>query len=174
MKNKFIFYMLLLGLALLAAACAPQEAPAGPGEATALPTESANGVNTSEGQGAAEGTAVIPETGPQVAGVPDTLDEVITILVAAGASVDLGGKVEIDPVPFPGQSLLINGEEVQIFTYESLEELEVKAAELANDGNPEDEPNYYRMGNMLVRYVGNDPGLRDLLENVLGAQAAGR
>ena len=122
----------------------------------------------------AGGSAGIPQTGPGDAGVPDDLDEVIRVLIETGATVELGDVVEQEGVSLPGHILMINGEEVQIFTYESAEKLEAQASQLADTDDPEDEPHFYKLGNMLVRYVGSDPGMRDLLEDVLGAQAAGQ
>lgn len=171
MKNKFGLFIILMALALLSAACAPQGAATGPGEGTAMPAVSTEGSAAAEGAG---GTVVIPETGDSLAGIPDDLDEVVRVLRAAGASVELGEAVEQDFLQLPGKILRIDGEEVQIFTYVSAEELEVQASQLPDDGNPENEPQFYKMGNLLLRYVGRDPGVRDLLEDVLGAQAAGQ
>jgi hypothetical protein len=140
------------------------------GDTTLTPTVSAE-----EGTPAAEagGTPGIPQTGPGDAGLPDDLDEVVRVLRTAGASVDLGEAVENDLISASGQSILINGEEVQIFTYASAEELESVASQLENS-DPESEPQFYKLGNMLVFYAGTDTLVRDLLEDVLGAQAAGQ
>ena len=140
------------------------------GDSAATPTSSADGAVTPE----AGGTAVIPQTGLGEAGVPDDLDELIRVVRTTGASVNLGEAVELETVSIPGQALLINGEEVQVFTFESAEELEVQASQLADEQDPESEPHFYKLGTMLVRYAGNDTLVRDLLEDVLGAQAAGQ
>ncbi|HEX2990660.1 MAG TPA: hypothetical protein VHO49_08265 [Anaerolineales bacterium] len=140
------------------------------GDAGTTPTVSAEGAVTPE----AGGTALIPQTGLGEAGVPDNLDELIRVVRATGASVDLGEAVELETVSIPGQTLLINGEEVQVFTYGSAEDLEAQASQLADEQDPESEPHFYKLGTMLVRYAGNDTLVRDLLEDVLGAQAAGQ
>ena len=140
------------------------------GDSAATPTSSADGAVTPE----AGGTAVIPQTGLGEAGVPDDLDELIRVVRTTGASVNLGEAVELETVSIPGQALVINGEEVQVFTFESAEELEVQASQLADEQDPESEPHFYKLGTMLVRYAGNDTLVRDLLEDVLGAQAAGQ
>ena len=148
-------------------------------EATSAPeagaTDQAPTVSTEDGTPAADtgGTPGIPQTGPGDAGLPDDLDEVVRVLRTAGASVDLGEAAENDLVSVPGQSILINGEEVQVFTYDSAEELESVASQLENSDS-ESEPKFYKLGNMLVFYAGNDTLVRDLLEDVLGAQAAGQ
>ena len=141
------------------------------GEPDMTSTFSVESATPAQGEGATAGT---PEMGAGVAGVPDDLDEVLRVLRATGATLELGDAVEQADLSVPGQILRINGEEVQIFSYDSAEALEAQASQLAEDGNPEDEPHYYKLGTMLVRYIGSDPGVRDLLEDVLGAQAAGQ
>ena len=143
---------------------------AGNTDTTTTPTASADGAATPE----AGGTALIPQTGLGEAGVPDNLDELIRVVRTTGASVTLGEAVELENVSIPGQALLINGEEVEVFTFKSAEELEAQASQLADEQDPESEPHFYKLGTMLVRYAGNDTLVRDLLEDVLGAQAAGQ
>ncbi len=139
-------------------------------DSAATPTVSADEAATP----GAGGTALIPQTGLGEAGVPDDLDELIRVVRATGASVSLGESVQLETVPIEGQTLLINGEEVQVFSYGSAEELEAQASQLADEQDPESEPHFYKLGTMLVRYTGNDTLVRDLLEDVLGAQAAGQ
>lgn len=158
MKYKIVLFTVLL--ALLSAGCAPQN-----------PTVATDDGTAPEG---ASGTAVIPETGPGDAGVPDDINELIRVLRETGATVELGEAVEQESLSVPGQIITINGEEVRIFTYASAEELEAQASQLANLDDPEGEPHFYQLGNMLVQYAGRDTGVRDLLEDVLGAQAAGQ
>lgn len=143
----------------------------GTAETGMTPTDAADSGTPAQDAG---GTAAIPQTGPGDAGLPDDLDEVIRVLRTAGATVELGDAVEQADVSVAGQSIMINGEEVQIFTYASAEDLEAQASQLAREDDPEDEPHFYKLGNMLVRYIGSDTLVRDLLEDVLGAQAAGQ
>lgn len=148
------------------------DAPTQAAEETAAAPTTAAGEGT-PGQEAA-GTAGIPQTGDGDAGVPDDLDEMLRVLRTAGATVKLGDTVEQDFLSVPGQILTINGEEVQLFVYNSAEELETQASQLATNAGTEEEPHFYKLGNMLVRYVGREPDIRDLLEDVLGAQAVGQ
>jgi hypothetical protein len=136
------------------------------GETETAPTVAADGSTPAAGESP---TAGIPQTG----GLPDDLDEMVRVLIEAGATVDLGEAVQNELVSVPGQSLLIDGEEVQVFAYQTAEELEAVASQLENS-DPESEPRFYKLGTMLVFYAGHDPGVRDLLEDVLGAQAAGQ
>lgn len=145
----------------------------GAGETSAAPTPSADG---SASTPSSSGTAIIPQTGGDAgeAGIPDDLDEVIRILIETGATVEIGDAFDLDAVSVPGQTIRINGEEVQIFTYPSAEQLEVDAAQVEELNPPLEEPYFYKMGTMLVRYVGSDPLVRDLLEDVLGADVVGQ
>ncbi|HEX5838891.1 MAG TPA: hypothetical protein VFY26_13740, partial [Anaerolineales bacterium] len=99
------------------------------GDAGTTPTASADGAATPE----AGSTALIPQTGLGEAGVPDNLDELVRVVRTTGASVTLGDAVELETVSVMGQTLLINGEEVQVFTYGSAEELEAQASQLADE-----------------------------------------
>jgi hypothetical protein len=99
---------------------------------------------------------------------------VIQVLSESGATLELGDEVQQEGLAVSGQTLRITGEEVQIFTFASEEELEAQASQLADDGDPEDEPDYCKLGSMLFHYVGTDTTVRDLLEDVLGARAAGQ
>ena len=193
MKNKFVLLNILVVLALFLAACAAQqEATQGSGAVTALPTSAASSTQASSApteetdeaamtptgavespaptQGA-EGGAVIPQTGSGDAGLPDDLDEVMRVLIETGATLELGDTVENDYLTVPGQILNINGEEVQIYTYTSAEDVDLQASQIPETADPEDRPHVYRMGRMLVLYTGGDPGVQDLLEDVLGARA---
>jgi hypothetical protein len=149
-----------------------EEATATQGAAETAPTASAEDSPATQDAGGAAGG--IPQTGPGDAGVPDDLQEVIRVLQAAGATVEVGDEVQQDFVSATGRIIVIDGEEVRFFTYPSAEELELQASQLANQGDPESEPRFYKLGSMLVFYAGRDPGVRDLLEDVLGAHEAGQ
>ena len=131
--------------------------------ADTTPTVSAENWTPSQG---VDGTAVIPQTGLGDAGLPDDFDEVIRVLQETGVTVELGDTVEQDFASVPGQSILINGEEVQIFTYGSVEDLDLQAYQLLEEGASEEEPHFYKLGNMLVFYAGKDTLVRDLVEDV--------
>jgi hypothetical protein len=159
MRNKLMMVIGLLALALFAAACGTQAATNEPGQATAIPTVSIED---------AAGTAGIPQTGL------DDLDEVLNTLRTNGATVNIADPVESDVLSVPGQIVHINDEEVEFYTYGSVEQAEAESALVADLTTPEGAPQFYRLGNMLVRYVGNNTLVRDLMEDVLGAQAAGQ
>jgi hypothetical protein len=159
MKSKLMMISILLALALISAACGTQAATNEPGQATAAPTVSVED---------AAGTAGIPQTGP------GDLDEVLNTLRTNGATVNIADPVESDVLTVPGQIVHVNNEEVEFYTYESAEAAQADSALVADLTNPDGQPQFYRLGNMLVRYVGNNTLVRDLMVNVLGAQPAGQ
>lgn len=157
MKNKFAMTLVLAALTFVLAACGGQDATSQPVQTTGAPTISTEESTTTE----------------EAAGAAD-LDEVMRVLLETGVRVQLADPVESDVLSAPGQIVHINNEEVEFYTYGSAEEAAAQAPLVADLTNPEGEPQFYRLGKMLVRYVGIDDVVRDLLENVLGAQAAGQ
>ncbi len=158
MKDKVAMITALAALTLVLAACGAQTSTSEPGQTT---TEEASA------------TAGSPQTNPGDASVPEDLDEVIRVLLETGATVDLADPVESDVLSVPGQIVHINNEEVEFYTYESTEAAAAEAPLVADLTNPEGAPQFYRLGTMLIRYVGVNDVVRDLLENLLGAQPAG-
>ena len=161
MKSKLAMTTVLAALALVLAACGAETTTSDPGQATGAPTVSTEESTPTEEAGA-------------TAGVPEDLDEVMRVRLETGATAQLADPVESDVLSAPGQIVLINDEEVEFYTYASAEEVAAQAPLVTDLTNPEGEPQFYRLGNMLVRYVGSNDVVHDLLENVLGAQAAGQ
>ena len=162
MKTKVVIAAVLAVLTLVLSACGAQTSTSEPELSTA----------TAE----ANATAGIPptETVPGDADVPGDLEDVVRVLNETGATVNLADPVESDVLSAPGQIVHINKEEVEFYTYGSAEEADAQVPLVADLTNPEGEPQFYRLGNMLIRYSGSDDVVRDLLENVLGAQPAGQ
>lgn len=152
MKRRLVIMLGLL--AIFSAACGAQ--PAG------IPT-----VSVEEAQDAAA-TAGIPQTGPA------DLEEVLNVLRTAGATVNLADPVQSDVLTVPGQIVHINNEEVEFYLYATAEAAESEASLVADLNSPGGAPQFYRLGNMLVRYAADNTTIRDLLERVLGAKAAGQ
>ena len=103
-------------------------------------------------------------------------------LTAAGAEVELGDSIEQPYFSVTGQILKVNGADVQVFEYESAEAMEADAALVAPDGGSVGTsmmmwmatPHFFKSGNVLVLYVGDDAAILDLLKGALGEQFAGR
>ena len=81
-----------------------------------------------------------------------------------------------------GRILKVNGAEVQVFEYKSAEAMEADSALVAPDGSSVGAsmmmwmaaPHFFKSGNVLVLYVGDDAAILNLLKDALGDQFAGR
>jgi hypothetical protein len=81
-----------------------------------------------------------------------------------------------------GSIVSVNGEEIQVFEYESAEAMETEASQVSPDGSSIgtsmftwiDTPHFYKTGRVIVLYIGSDVATLDLLEKVIGPQFAGR
>jgi hypothetical protein len=105
----------------------------------------------------------------------------IATLKASGATVDAGEPVSQAFFSPEGSIIKVNGADVQVFEYESVEAMENEAAQVAPDGGSigtsmvswMDTPHFYKAGRIIVLYVGSDESVLSLLENALGPQFAG-
>jgi hypothetical protein len=115
----------------------------------------------------------------QSLGVED-LNSLVVALGAAGVTVEQGGAVEQPFFSAPGQVITVNGEDMQVYTFETSEALE--ATQVAADASTigtnmptwEDAPHFFKTGRMLVLYVGQNQKILDLLAGAFGPQFAGR
>src|SRR5262245_55160278 len=119
---------------------------------------------------------------PTVAPVVEDQASFVAGLQAAGATVEVGDSVTQDFFTPEGQTVKVNGQDVQVFEYESAEAMEAEASQVAPDGGSVgtsmmmwmDAPHFYKTGRILVLYVGSDATVLGLLDKVLGSQFAGR
>lgn len=80
-----------------------------------------------------------------------------------------------------GSFLKVSGADVQVFEYESPEEMENEASQVSPDGGSigtsmimwMEAPHFYKAGRIIVLYVRSDAALLDLLEGSLGPPFAG-
>jgi hypothetical protein len=106
----------------------------------------------------------------------------IAALEAAGATVELGEPISQPFFTPEGSIVKVNGADVQIFEYESSEEMGNEASQVSADGGAigtsmvtwMDTPHFYKTGRIIVLYIGSDAAVLDLLERVLGPQFAGQ
>ena len=106
----------------------------------------------------------------------------VSSLQASGATVETGDPITQDFFGTEGQTLKLNGADLQVFEYENAEAMEKDASQVAPDGGSIgtsmvdwiDTPHFYKAGRMIVLYVGSDQTVLDLLNRVLGPQFAGR
>lgn len=162
MKHKIFSLTSLLVLVMLFAACTPQSV------ATETPDIASDNST---------------EPTPVVQGDPtEAQARLIKDLSAAGADVELGDSVEQAFFIVKGRILRVNGADVQVFEYESAEAMEADAAQVSPDGGSigtsmvmwVETPHFFKSGDMLVLYVGEDTAVLDLLMGALGEQFAGR
>ena len=148
MRGRSLLFLVALGLAAwLAAACA--------GGQTSTPSES---------------------------GPVGSYDELVAAVRLAGATAEPAGTVSQVFFGPEGQVLSINGQDVQIFEFPGEEEVNAAVQSISQDGSSIGTtmvtwvaaPHFYRGGRLIGLYVGEDGGVIEVLNQVLGAQFAGR
>lgn len=117
----------------------------------------------------------------QTGGVSD-LESLTEALRAAGATVEPGEGITQDFFDVEGQLIKVNDAFVQVYEYGTAEAMGTDASQISEDGstigtsmvNWIEPPHFYRIGRMIVLYVGEEQAVLDLLEGILGPQFAGR
>ena len=107
---------------------------------------------------------------------------VVDNLRAAGAQVHPVGTVSQPFFTPQGLMMTVNGQQVQIFEFSSPTEADAVAETVSVDGSTVGQthitwvapPHFYKVGKVIVLYVGAEPGVLSVLEEVLGLQFAGR
>lgn len=163
MTNKYFLMSTLVALSVLLAACGSQATPT-------LAPEIQGPVDT-----------VVASTAVQGVDMQD-LNNLMAGLQAADVSVELGEPVNQPFFTAQGQTLRVNGQDVQVFVYDTAEAMEAEAAQIAADASTigtnmptwVDAPHFYKTGRMLILYVGQDPIVLEQLNRALGPQFAGR
>ncbi len=111
--------------------------------------------------------------------------DTITLLNALrvrGVQVELVGEVEQPFLSVIGQMVRVNGEDVQLFAYQSAAEMEAQAARISPDGGTVGTskfhwigtPHFFKQAKLLVLYVGENGDLLRILSATLGRQFAGK
>ena len=124
-------------------------------------------------------------TAPAVTTEPLAMEDkasLISALEASGATVETGEPVSQAFFSPEGSIIKVNGADVQVFEYESVDAMESEASQVAPDGGSigttmvswMDTPHFYKTGRIIVLYVGSDKVVLDLLGKALGPQFAGR
>ncbi len=112
--------------------------------------------------------------------------EFVDRLRSTGASVEVGQKGSLDDCFGIGSQILtVNGQTVQVFEYSSIKDVKDIANSISSDGynighggmichiDWVDTPYFYKRNLLVVLYVGSDPSILQLLENVVGKPFAG-
>lgn len=110
------------------------------------------------------------------------LPSLVKALENAGATVESGEPVTQPFFTPEGQTLKVNGADLQVFEYGSAEEMEKEAEQVAPDGGSVgtsmmmwmDTPHFFKAGRIIVLYLGSDKAILDLLNTVMGGQFAGK
>lgn len=110
------------------------------------------------------------------------LASLVKAMENGGATVESGEPVTQTFFTPEGQTLKVNGADLQIFEYESADAMQKEAAQVAPDGGSVgtsmmmwiDAPHFYKAGRIIVLYLGSDKAVLDLLDKVMGTQFAGQ
>lgn len=121
-------------------------------------------------------TSVVSHGGP----VRDHVSLVDT-LRAQGLSVEPTEPVSQPFFPVPGQTLKVNGEDIQVFEFTDPSARKEQSEEISPDGMSIgqtvvqwiDPPHFFATGKIIVLYLGSDTNLFQQLESALGRQIAG-
>ena len=102
-------------------------------------------------------------------------------LLDSGASVQMIGAVNQPFLSGQGRLVRVNGEDIQVFEYPNEDLTDQDTALVAPDGccvgttniSWMGTPHWYKKDRLIVIYVGDNPSMRNLLENIFGSQFAG-
>jgi hypothetical protein len=105
----------------------------------------------------------------------------LAALQATGAAVTVDEPIVQTFFTPEGQIIKVNGQDVQVFEYESNEAMEAEALQVNPSGGTirdemimwTDLPHFYKAGRIIALYIGTDEELIGLLEKVLGLEFAG-
>ena len=102
-------------------------------------------------------------------------------LRAQGLNVSPTGTISQPFFSAPGQILKVNGQDVQVFEFDSPSTAQSQAQKFSPDGKAIDDtivgwvgpPHVYQNGKILVLYIGADLTVQKKLDSLLGPQIAG-
>ena len=178
--------MILLGLsaALVTAACGASEII----DPTRVPTQAGQSEPTQPSTPSEQAEQAEPTQVPDASGQGDTssgfatIEQLAASLHTAGAVTETGGDVSQPFIDVPGQILLVNGVDVQVFEFSSAAAAADLAAQVSPDGSSVgttmimwvEPPHYFLSGRLIVLYVGENNDTLVMLAQALGPQFAGR
>jgi hypothetical protein len=126
--------------------------------------------------------SALTQAAPTVQSAIQNLDSLVAAFRAAGMTVEPGGPIDQPFFKVQGQSLKVNGGDVQAYVYDSAQAMEADASQISADGSSIGTtmadwigtPHFFKTGNILILYLGDDQTILGLLQNLLGSQFAGR
>ena len=129
------------------------------------------------------------ERPPPFPGPPDELRALASDLRSRGATVQIGEAASEPFFSAAGRLLLVNGQEVRVFGFETSKAATAAAAAVSPDGYSVgaseggtttvsqiewvDTPHFYRRASLIVLYLGKDSATLKLLDALMGRQFAG-
>jgi hypothetical protein len=110
----------------------------------------------------------------------------IAALEASGAVVEELEVVDSSLFSGEGHSITVDGQNVSVFEYETVEELQAQVALIGADGGTVtdasgavaivdwvDIPHFFQVGRIMVFYAGREPGIEATISAITGPQFAG-
>jgi hypothetical protein len=184
MRTKYLLISTLLLLAFLLAACGSQATPAVDVQGavnTAAPAVNTLAASTAVETAVGAVNTLAASTAVQTAAADD-LNALLAALQAADVTVESGGAVNQPFFTVQGQSVKVNGQDVQVFVYDTAQAMETEAAQISADASTigtssptwMDAPHFYKLRRVLILYVGQDQTVLEQLNRVLGLQFAGQ
>jgi hypothetical protein len=106
--------------------------------------------------------------------------ELIEALQLAGQPVEIAGQVDQPFFSVPGQIIVVDGEDVQVFEYPDAAAAEIEAAQIAPDASSvatsmlswAAAPHFYSKDRLIVLYVGENESVTRVLVDALGEPIA--
>jgi len=103
-------------------------------------------------------------------------EKLVDALRSGGATIRPAGRVEQPFFTFEGQTIIVNGAEVQAFEYDDEDTRRAESSAISADGSTigttnvawTDRPNFWAKGRLIVLYLGTDRAIMDRLSAVLG------
>jgi hypothetical protein len=110
----------------------------------------------------------------------DGLAALIDALQLAGQTVEIAGPVDQPFFSVPGQIIVVNGQDVQVFEYPDGAAAQAEAAQISPDASSVGTsivswaatPHFYAQDRVIVLYVGDDHAVVDALNDILGQPVA--
>ena len=158
-KNSLLLWIVSL---VLFAACGPANASGTP---TLTPTLPIVGL-----------TVTIPPGADSHGNAIGGYIEVVDALRASGATVEPGSTVEQPFFEVSGQTIKVDGADVQVFEFPDDDTRESVSSLITPEGQPSptsivdwvDQPNFWAKGQVIVLYVGKSQSVIERLSEVLG------
>jgi hypothetical protein len=191
-KNLMLVIVVFISVSLLLSACGSQatqpatqsSVEAAPQNTTQPQPESLAYPSPVAAQPSAGANFASPYPQPASGGSTTTgsaLDSLLATLQGAGLNASVGEDVSPALFSVAGKRLTLNGEELQVYEYPSAEAAQADAGSVAADGSSVgtkmidwiSTPHFFRSGNMILIYVGENQTVLQTLQSLLGAQFAG-